>query len=73
MTMDHGGGGFENKGYEGDGNIKTHYKRSHSLNSVQREKVNLTQSEKWRILKNIGVVSFAFMMQFTAFQVSFFS
>lgn len=35
-----------------------------------REKVKLSQSEKWRILKNIGVVSFAFMVQFTAFQVS---
>jgi hypothetical protein len=35
-----------------------------------REKVKLSQGEKWRILKNIGVVSFAFMVQFTAFQVS---
>lgn len=25
-------------------------------------------SEKWRILKNVGVISFAFMVQFTAFQ-----
>lgn len=35
-----------------------------------REKVKLARSEKWRILKNIFVVSFAFMVQFTAFQVS---
>lgn len=35
-----------------------------------REKVTLAQSEKWRILKNIGMVSIAFMVQFTAFQVS---
>lgn len=34
-----------------------------------REKVKLTAGEKWRILKNITVVSFAFMIQFTAFQV----
>lgn len=33
-----------------------------------REKVKLSAGEKWRILKNIGVVSFAFMIQFTAFQ-----
>jgi hypothetical protein len=35
-----------------------------------REKVKLARSEKWRILKNIFVVSLAFMIQFTAFQVS---
>lgn len=35
-----------------------------------REKVKLARSEKWRILKNIVTVSFAFMVQFTAFQVS---
>lgn len=33
-----------------------------------REKVKLSASEKYRILKNITVVSFAFMIQFTAFQ-----
>lgn len=71
MTM-HGGGGVDNKAYEGDGHIKNQNKRSQSLNSVQREKVKLKRSEKWRILKNIAVVSFAFMVQFTAFQVSFF-
>lgn len=38
-----------------------------------REKVKLARSEKWRILKNIIVVSLAFMIQFTAFQVSFFN
>lgn len=35
-----------------------------------RDKVLLSKSEKWRILKNITTVSFAFMVQFTAFQVS---
>ncbi|XP_035789426.1 UNC93-like protein [Anopheles albimanus] len=33
-----------------------------------REKVQLRKGEKWRILKNIITVSFAFMVQFTAFQ-----
>ncbi|XP_055524323.1 UNC93-like protein [Wyeomyia smithii] len=33
-----------------------------------REKVKLSRNEKWRILKNITTVSFAFMVQFTAFQ-----
>ena len=35
-----------------------------------RDKVKLARSEKWRILKNIATVSFAFMVQFTAFQVT---
>uniref|UniRef100_T1GXK0 Uncharacterized protein n=1 Tax=Megaselia scalaris TaxID=36166 RepID=T1GXK0_MEGSC len=34
-----------------------------------REKVLLSKGEKWRILKNISIISFAFMIQFTAFQV----
>jgi len=34
-----------------------------------RDKVTLDRREKWRILKNITTVSFAFMVQFTAFQV----
>lgn len=33
-----------------------------------RDKVTLNKNEKWRILKNISTVSFAFMVQFTAFQ-----
>uniref|UniRef100_A0A1L8D975 Putative conserved plasma membrane protein n=1 Tax=Nyssomyia neivai TaxID=330878 RepID=A0A1L8D975_9DIPT len=33
-----------------------------------REKVKLSRSEKWRILKNISAISFAFMIHFTAFQ-----
>lgn len=35
-----------------------------------REKVKLSPSEKWRILKNVTILSSAFMVQFTAFQVS---
>ncbi|XP_063704825.1 UNC93-like protein [Culicoides brevitarsis] len=64
MTMH--GGGVENKAYEGDGHLKNH--RPSTTASIQREKVKLRRSEKWRILKNIAVVSFAFMVQFTAFQ-----
>lgn len=65
--MHHGGGGVDNKGYEGDGHLKN--QRPSCTNSIQREKVKLRRSEKWRILKNIAIVSFAFMVQFTAFQV----
>lgn len=31
-------------------------------------KIKLSRKEKWRILKNISAISFAFMVQFTAFQ-----
>jgi len=65
MTF-HSGGGYENDGYQGDGNIKNH--KDPDSASIQREKVKLARSEKWRILKNISVVSIAFMVQFTAFQ-----
>lgn len=34
-----------------------------------REKVKLSPGEKWRILKNVAILSSAFMVQFTAFQV----
>lgn len=34
-----------------------------------REKVKLSPGEKWRILKNVTILSSAFMIQFTAFQV----
>lgn len=33
-----------------------------------REKVRLSPKEKWRILKNVTILSTAFMVQFTAFQ-----
>lgn len=38
-----------------------------------REKVVLNPNEKWRILKNIVIISFSFMIQFTAFQVNYLS
>lgn len=37
-----------------------------------REKVKLSPGEKWRILKNVAILSCAFMIQFTAFQVNIF-
>jgi MFS family permease len=55
-------------GYINDDNTgKRHYPKNDDSGSV-REKVKLARSEKWRILKNIGTVSVAFMVQFTAFQ-----
>lgn len=63
------GQGYKNDGYDGDNPVKRPYlnKQSDDTASV-REKVKLARSEKWRILKNISTVSFAFMIQFTAFQ-----
>lgn len=55
-------------GYNDDDNNKS--KRDQVDTASIREKVKLARSEKWRILKNIVTVSFAFMVQFTAFQVS---
>lgn len=56
-------------GYHDD-NETNHPKKDVVDTASIREKVKLARSEKWRILKNIFVVSFAFMVQFTAFQVS---
>lgn len=55
-------------GFSSDDNDKS--KRDQVDTASIREKVKLARSEKWRILKNIITVSFAFMVQFTAFQVS---
>lgn len=55
-------------GFHGDDD--NNQKKDHVDTVSLREKVKLARSEKWRILKNIFVVSFAFMVQFTAFQVS---
>lgn len=56
-------------GYHDD-NESNHGKKDVVDTISLREKVKLARSEKWRILKNIIVVSLAFMVQFTAFQVS---
>lgn len=55
-------------GYSNDDDDKQP-KRDRVDSAIIREKVKLARSEKWRILKNIVTVSFAFMVQFTAFQV----
>ncbi|XP_070498643.1 UNC93-like protein [Chironomus tepperi] len=53
-------------GFHGDD--ENHQKKDVVDTASIREKVKLARSEKWRILKNIIVVSVAFMVQFTAFQ-----
>lgn len=62
------GTSYENKAYDGDNPIKPPPNTEDTV-SV-REKVKLSRSEKWRILKNVAILSSAFMIQFTAFQVS---
>lgn len=62
------GSGYENKAYDGDNPVKPHMTNTEDTISV-REKVKLSRSEKWRILKNVTILSCAFMVQFTAFQV----
>lgn len=63
------GTAYENKAYDGDNPIKPPPNTEDTV-SV-REKVKLSRSEKWRILKNVAILSCAFMIQFTAFQVYF--
>ncbi|XP_055389960.1 UNC93-like protein [Condylostylus longicornis] len=60
------GSGYKNDGYDGDMPVKP--KKSLAETASLREKVLLSPKEKWRILKNISIISFAFMVQFTAFQ-----
>jgi hypothetical protein len=57
-------------GFHDDDDDGKHKRRDTVETASIREKVKLARSEKWRILKNIIVVSVAFMVQFTAFQVS---
>lgn len=63
--------GYKNECFKDDGlpsdprkppQIPTHE------DDTQSRKFKLSRGEKWRILKNIGTVSVAFMVQFTAFQ-----
>lgn len=65
------GTAYENKAYDGDNPIKPPPNTEDTVSI--REKVKLSRSEKWRILKNVAILSSAFMIQFTAFQVSLFS
>jgi hypothetical protein len=76
------GGGYANEAFKDDGDV-TGDGRANSLTkppplppggSDEEANINadgkfrLSRKEKWRILKNIAAVSFAFMVQFTAFQ-----
>ncbi|XP_044587874.1 UNC93-like protein [Cotesia glomerata] len=68
------GVGYRNEGYKEDGTdgIPPEPTKPPALpapdDDTQSRKFKLSRSEKWRILKNIGTVSIAFMVQFTAFQ-----
>ena len=73
-TVTVSGVGYRNEGYKDDGNggIPPEPHKPPQLSSTdddtQSRKFKLSRGEKWRILKNIGTVSVAFMVQFTAFQ-----
>lgn len=60
-----GGGGYDNQAYDGDLALN---KPPPPIIEDEKKKIKLSRKEKWRILKNIAAVSFAFMVQFTAFQ-----
>lgn len=68
------GGGYRNEGYKDDGTdgIPPEPQKPPQLpatdDDTQSRKFKISRGEKWRILKNIGTVSIAFMVQFTAFQ-----
>lgn len=76
------GGGYANEAFKDDGDV-TGDGKGNSLtkppplppgggddegNITADGKFRLSRREKWRILKNITAISFAFMVQFTAFQ-----
>ncbi|XP_034941432.1 UNC93-like protein [Chelonus insularis] len=73
-TVSVSGVGYRNEGYKEDGadGIPPEPTKPPALpapeDDTQSRKFKLSRSEKWRILKNIGTVSIAFMVQFTAFQ-----
>ncbi|XP_043496956.1 UNC93-like protein [Polistes fuscatus] len=73
-TVTVSGVGYRNEGYKDDGNdcIPPEPQKPPQLpppeDDTQSRKFKLSRGEKWRILKNIGTVSVAFMVQFTAFQ-----
>ena len=65
--------GYRNKGFKeeaNDGLPSDPQKLAHQISEDdgQSRKFKVSRNEKWRILKNIGTVSAAFMVQFTAFQ-----
>ncbi|KYQ59183.1 UNC93-like protein [Trachymyrmex zeteki] len=73
-TVTVSGVGYRNEGYKDDGTdgIPPEPQKPPQFpaadDDTQSRKFKLSRSEKWRILKNIGTVSIAFMVQFTAFQ-----
>ncbi|XP_015174573.1 PREDICTED: UNC93-like protein [Polistes dominula] len=73
-TVTVSGVGYRNEGYKDDGNdcIPPEPQKPPQLpppeDDTQSRRFRLSRDEKWRILKNIGTVSVAFMVQFTAFQ-----
>jgi Ion channel regulatory protein UNC-93 len=63
-------GGYDNQGYkaDGDGLMVKPPREITDEEASQQGKFKLSRKEKWRILKNVSVISCAFMIQFTAFQ-----
>lgn len=62
--------GYTNEGFKDDfdGGPKKNSTIPTDEELAASGKFKLSRKEKWRILKNIAAVSFAFMVQFTAFQ-----
>jgi hypothetical protein len=70
MSSEINGGGEENGSKQKETTMTT---QTGSVKEVEGGKSNKTEnkykpSEKWRIMKNIVVISLAFMVHFTAFQ-----
>lgn len=65
-------GAYDNEGFKGDGDNngpkKVPQRELTDEEITSQGKFKLSRGEKWRILKNVAVISFAFMVQFTAFQ-----
>ncbi|XP_063925816.1 UNC93-like protein [Zophobas morio] len=64
-------GGYDNKGFKGDGDNGWPGKPPREITDEEASsqgKFKMSTKEKWRILKNVSLISCAFMIQFTAFQ-----
>lgn len=60
--------GITNPAFKGDDCVKPPPDKKMSRDPIPEGKFELSTKEKWRILKNIAMISLAFMVQFTAFQ-----
>lgn len=64
--------GYDNKAFRQDGDPLADIISKPPLQPeeepVPKGKFKMSRKEKWRILKNIATISFAFMIQFTSFQ-----